>query len=64
MFDFLFTLLCCFAGRRTPFTLGVNFDSNEVTGTNVADAKDNVRESSGIPGGIVGFKLTYYQVAR
>jgi hypothetical protein len=49
--------------RRTPFTLGVNFDSNEVTGTDAAIAKDAERESSGAPGGIIGFKLTYYQVA-
>ena len=38
-------------------------DSNEVTGTSVADAKSTTNEASEVPGGIVGFKLTYFQVS-
>merc|ERR1712038_72386 len=49
--------------RRSPFTVGVNFDSNEVTSISVADAKASTRETSEYPGGITGFKLIYFQVA-
>merc|ERR1712156_889214 len=49
--------------RRSPFTVGVNFDSNEVTSISVADAKASTREESEFPGGITGFKLIYFQVA-
>jgi len=59
--DDLNSLTVC--SRRSPFTVGVAFDSNEVTGTSIADAKGNVREASELPGGITGFQLTYFQVA-
>merc|ERR1712223_508779 len=49
--------------RRSPFTVGVNFDSNEVTSISVADSKASTRETSEYPGGITGFKLIYFQVA-
>merc|ERR1712179_43650 len=49
--------------RRSPFIVGVNFDSNELTGTSMADAKSTDAESSEVPAGHVGFKLTYFQVA-
>merc|ERR1711992_23013 len=49
--------------RRSPFTVGVNTDSNEVTSTSIADAKASTRETSEYPGGITGFKLIYFQVA-
>ena len=51
------------SARRAPFTVGVNFDSNEVTSISVADAKASTRETSEYPGGITGFKLIYFQVA-
>merc|ERR1719195_1306404 len=49
--------------RRSPFIVGVNFDSNEVTSISIADAKASTRETSEFPGGITGFKLIYFQVA-
>jgi len=49
--------------RRSPFTIGVNLDSNEATGGVVADKMSTVIESGEIPGGIIGFSLTYFQVA-
>merc|ERR1712228_1015685 len=49
--------------RRSPFIVGVNFDSNEVTSISIADAKASTRETSEYPGGITGFKLIYFQVA-
>ena len=52
-----------FSARRSPFVVGVNIDSNEVTGTSVADEKSTTNEASEVPGGIIGFKLTYFQVA-
>ena len=57
------TKLIYSTARRSPFTVGVSFDSNEVTGTNIADAKSIARETSEVPGGITGFQLTYFQVA-
>ena len=56
---FTFLLLA----RRSPFTVGVNFDSNEVTSISKVDAKASTREESEFPGGITGFKLIYFQVA-
>ena len=58
---FYFTFLL--SARRSPFTVGVNTDSNEVTSTSIADAKASTRETSEYPGGITGFKLIYFQVA-
>ena len=49
--------------RRSPFIVGVNFDSNELTGDSKADEKSTTNESSEVPAGHVGFKLTYFQVA-
>jgi len=49
--------------RNSPFRVGVSFDTNEVTGTAIADAKASTSETSEVPGGIVGFKLIYFQVA-
>merc|ERR1739844_157945 len=49
--------------RRAPFTVGVNFDSNELTDNQVANAMATLIEMGEGPGGIVGFKLIYYQVA-
>merc|ERR1711936_203179 len=49
--------------RRSPFTIGVNLDSNEATGATIADEMADDIESGEIPGGIIGFSLTYFQVA-
>merc|ERR1712001_104931 len=49
--------------RRAPFTVGVNFDSNELTDDQVANAMATLIEMGEGPGGITGFKLIYYQVA-
>merc|ERR1712083_865593 len=49
--------------RRAPFTVGVNLDMNEVTDDQVANAMATLIEAGEGPGGIVGFKLTYFQVA-
>ena len=59
----IYLVLFYFSARRSPFTVGVNFDSNEVTSISVADAKASTRETSEYPGGITGFKLIYFQVA-
>jgi len=47
--------------RELPFRLGVNFDNQEIA-TKIADAMATVSEASEAPGGIVGFKLTFWQV--
>ncbi len=52
-----------FTARRAPFTVGVNFDSNELTDNQVANAMATLIEMGEGPGGIVGLKLIYYQVA-
>merc|ERR1719223_618866 len=46
--------------RVLPFRIGVNFDNNEA---NVGAKAESTNELSGFPGGIIGFKLTYWQVA-
>ena len=56
---FLYFLL---AGRHLPFRLGVDFDNNERASIVTAAMTDDI-EQQGSPGGIIGFKLTYYQVS-
>ena len=51
------------AGRHLPFRVGVDFDSNERENSAVAAEMATLNEQQGSPGGIVGFKLTYWQVA-
>ena len=51
------------AGRHLPFRVGVNFDANERDGTATTKSLATLNEQQGSPGGIVGFKLTYWQVA-
>jgi len=47
--------------RHLPFRVGVDFDNNERA--SIVDAvMTNLLEQQGSPGGIVGFKLTYFQV--
>merc|ERR1739838_651990 len=49
-------------GRHLPFRVGVDFDNNERDSIVTAD-KTTVTEQCGSPGGIIGFKLTYFQVS-
>jgi len=49
--------------RRAPFTVGVNLDSNEATGADMGADLALDHEASIFPGGIVGFQLTYFQMA-
>ena len=51
------------AGRHLPFRVGVDFDANERENSAVAANMATLNEQQGSPGGIVGFKLTYWQVA-
>merc|ERR1712241_820729 len=53
------TTIC---SNRSPFTIGVNFDSSEVCTKSTAKMA-TVCESNGVPGGIVGFQLIYFQQA-
>jgi len=48
--------------RHLPFRVGVDFDANERDSIVTADMT-TVTEQSGSPGGIIGFKLTYFQVS-
>ena len=47
--------------RHLPFRVGVDFDNNERASV-VTAAMTTLLEQQGSPGGIVGFKLTYFQV--
>ena len=52
--------MICLSARARPFRLGVVFDGSEVSttaGDAIADEQDL------FPGGIVGFKLDYFQEA-
>jgi len=51
--------------RHLPFRVGVDFDSNERDAYTAIAAADmsNILEANGSPGGIIGFKLTYYQIS-
>merc|ERR1719330_1215133 len=49
-------------GRHLPFRVGVDFDNNERDSIVAADMT-TVTEQNGSPGGIIGFKLTYFQVS-
>jgi len=46
--------------RNQPFRVGVNFDNSEVHTAATADMAQ-LGEQSRFPGGIIGFKLTYFQ---
>ena len=48
--------------RITPFIIGVTTDADEVTtGVTMTDNTSNGNEQFKVPGGIVGFHLTYTQ---
>ena len=48
--------------RHLPFRVGVNFDSNEQDSSS-ANEMTTTNEANGSPGGIIGFKLTYFQIS-
>lgn len=48
--------------RQLPFRIGVNFDADEQNQL-VTASMAILNESMGAPGGIIGFKLTYWQLA-
>ena len=48
--------------RHLPFRVGVDFDNNENDSV-VTASMTTLLEQQGSPGGIIGFKLTYYQVS-
>ena len=49
------------SGRNIPFRVGVNFDGYEYQTSMTADMAQ-LNEEILIPAGIIGFKLTYWQV--
>ena len=49
------------AARHLPFRVGVDFDNNERASI-VTAVMTTLLEQQGSPGGITGFKLTYFQV--
>ena len=51
-----------FLARQQPFRVGVNIDNTEVHTAATADMAQ-LGEQSRFPGGIIGFKLTYFQRA-
>ena len=48
--------------RHLPFRVGVDFDNNERAAAAIATMATKY-EQQGSPAGIVGFKLTYFQVS-
>ena len=48
--------------RHLPFRVGVDFDNNERAAAAIASMSQTY-EQQGAPAGIVGFKLTYFQVS-
>ena len=65
--DSVVNFICSFSsfdisGRHLPFRVGVDFDNNERDSIVTKD-KTTVTEQCGSPGGIIGFKLTYYQIS-
>merc|ERR1712241_287038 len=47
--------------RALPFKIGVNFNREEADETGESDAMAATAENSEVPGGIIGFKLTFFQ---
>ena len=54
-------LLFFITARHLPFRVGVDFDNNE-RAPSAATTMAQLHEQQGSPAGIVGFKLTYFQV--
>jgi len=48
--------------RHLPFRVGVDFDNHEQDSVSTADMT-TLNEANGSPGGIIGFKLTYFQIS-
>ena len=55
------TKMYLIAARALPFRVGVNFNRDEADETGEDDAMAATAENSEVPGGIVGFKLTFFQ---
>jgi hypothetical protein len=51
-----------FSGSQRPFRLVFNTDANEMQASAAANMATTTEES-GIPGGITGFSLDYFQVS-
>ena len=56
LFEFTFTKLYP-TGRQYPFRLGVKFNDNE----EISGTAPNANDKALVPGGILGFKLEWYQ---
>ena len=60
------SILFCFillSARHVPFRVGVHFDANEADAAASMAAMTSMSDYSGAPGGIIGFKLAYYQLS-
>ena len=55
-------LLFFITARHLPFRVGVDFDNNE-RAASAAITMSQLYEQQGSPAGIIGFKLTYFQVS-
>ena len=53
-------MISTFLARNQPFRVGVKFDGNEIH-TAATASMAHLGEQSQFPGGITGFKLTYFQ---
>ena len=51
------------SAKRKPFRVGVRFDEDEVCSAAKAESCEWDMGSNHAPGGITGFKLTYWQTA-
>ena len=49
------------AARALPFRVGVNFNRDEEDSAGQTDAMAATAENAEVPGGIIGFKLTFFQ---
>ena len=49
------------AARALPFRVGVNFNRDEDDADGESDAMAATAENSEVPGGIIGFKLQFFQ---
>lgn len=57
------TIVGTVCARHVPFRVGVHFDANEADAAASMAAMTSMSDYSGAPGGIIGFKLAYYQLS-
>ena len=55
------TKMYLIAARALPFRVGVNFNRDEADAVGQTDAMASTAENAEVPGGIIGFKLTFFQ---